>query len=402
MVLINVRLIGFTLLCLAAACSPGPAGDRDGNPAQEKTGHWPNHPDFKTSPQQAAMPDTLLVVKETKTLRPKFPALDFHYHGGDLASEEDYRTLIAVMDAAGVGMISDMDGGWGEGFDRRLELSQRFQDRFLLFARVDWEGINEPGWPERAAAELERCFRAGAHGLKISKRLGLGLQNPDGSYIHTDDPRLEAIWKTCARLGKPVMMHVSDPVARFHPIGPGNERYEAGMWRDTPEGNYYNSGMPHYDEIFEHREKMLAKHPETTFVLAHVASMGWDLKRVSALLDAFPNAHIETSARLQELGRQPYTARRFFLKYQDRILFGSDGEPGRQADRFWRPHWRFLETDDEYFDHPAQMLSALGAPLQGRWKIYGIYLPDQVLRKVYYENALRLLPGAREPLAKML
>ena len=161
MVLINVRLIGFTLLCLAAACSPGPAGDRDGNPAQEKTGHWPNHPDFKTSPQQAAMPDTLLVVKETKTLRPKFPALDFHYHGGDLASEEDYRTLIAVMDEAGVGMISDMDGGSGEGFDRRLELAQRFQDRFLLFARVDWKGINEPGWSGLAAAELERLPLAG-------------------------------------------------------------------------------------------------------------------------------------------------------------------------------------------------------------------------------------------------
>lgn len=340
------------------------------------------------------MPKTLLVVKETAVEKAKFPAIDFHVHARSLQSADDYAKFVDLMDQVGLAAIANMDGGHGEAFDRNMELGKSHAARILHFARVDWDGINEPGWSERASAELLRCFRAGAHGLKISKVLGLELQNEDGTYIQSDDPRLDAIWQTCAREAKPVMMHVSDPVARFHPIGPDNERYEAGMWRDTPEGNYYNSGYPHYDEIFDARERMLAKHPNTTFVMAHVASMGWDLARVSRLLDAHPNVHVEISARLQELGRQPYTARRFFLKYAERIFFGTDGNPSREPDQFWRPHWRFLETDDEYFDHPAQMLSELGAPLQGRWKIYGLFLPDEVLRKIYYENAIRVLPGA--------
>ena len=163
------------------------------------------------------------------------------------------------------------------------------------------------------------------------------------------------------------------------------------MWRDSPEGNYYDTGRPHYDEIFAHREQMLEKHPDTVFVMAHVASMGWDLARVARLLDQHPNVHVEISARLQELGRQPFTARRFVMRYQDRVLFGTDGNPSREPEQFWRPHWRFLETDDEYFDHPAQMLSPLGAPLQGRWKIYGIALPDEILKKIYHNNAARIL-----------
>lgn len=344
--------------------------------------------------QQTAMPKTLLVVKESTPEKAKFPAIDFHLHARSLKARADYESLVQVMDAVGLATICNMDGGFGETFDRNMELVQGFEDRVIHFARVNWDGINEPGWSEKAAAELERCFDEGAQGLKISKTLGLELKNADGTYIQTDDPRLDAIWAACARRKKPVMMHVSDPVARFYPIGPENERYEAGMWRDNTEGNYYGTGQPNFEEIFEHREKMLRKHPDTTFVMAHVASMGWDLARVRALLDQHPNVHVEISARLQELGRQPYSARRFFLDYQDRILFGSDGDPGRDPGAFWRPHWRFLETDDEYFDHPAQMLSPLGAPLQGRWKIFGIFLPDEVLRKVYRENALRFLDPA--------
>ena len=372
----------WTLLALAlahAACATAPA------PEAEKA----------AAPEQTAMPKTLLVVKESTPQKAKFPAIDFHVHARSLKAREDYDKLVQEMDAVGLATICNMDGGFGETFDRNMELVKGYEDRVIHFARLNWDGINEPGWSEKAAAELERCFDQGAQGLKISKVLGLELKSSDGSYIQTDDPRLDAIWQACARRKKPVMMHVSDPVARFHPIGPENERYEAGMWRNSTEGNYYGTDKPGYEEIFEHREKMLQKHPDTTFVMAHVASMGWDRARVQALLDQHPNVHVEISARLQELGRQPYTARRFFLANQDRILFGSDGDPGRDPDAFWRPHWRFLETDDEYFDHPAQMLSPLGAPLQGRWKIFGIFLPDEVLRKVYRENALRFIqPGA--------
>ena len=203
------------------------------------------------------MPKTLLVVKETKTEKSKFPAVDFHYHGRSLETAEDYEKLIRQMDEVGVAAICNMDGRYGETFDRAMEVGKPYAGRLLHFARVNWDGINDPGWSEKAAAELERCFKAGAHGLKISKQLGLDVQNSDGSYVQTDDPRLDAVWEMCARYKKPVMMHVSDPVARFHPIGPDNERYEAGMWRDSPEGNYYGTDKPHYDEIFAHREKML-------------------------------------------------------------------------------------------------------------------------------------------------
>ena len=388
-----MRSIGLVLIVLLAGCSGGGG-------AGEASGDVPGKAGFTKTPQQHAMPKTLLVTKRTPVEKASEPVIDFHFHGGNLKAADDYRKLIAVMDDVGIAMIANMDGGSRERLDRALELNSQFADRFITFARVDWEGVNEPGWSEKAAAELERCFRAGAQGLKISKRLGLTLQNADGSYIQCDDPRLDSIWELCARMQKPVMMHLSDAIARFHPIGPENERYEAGMWRDDPEGNYYGTDIPGYETIFEHRAKMLERHPETTFVMAHVASMPWDLTRVEKLLDAHPNVHVEISARLQELGRQPYTARKFILKYQDRVLFGSDGDPPRGADDFWRPHWRFLETDDEYFDHPAQMLSPLGAPLQGRWKIYGIFLPEDVLRKVYYENALRFLPGAREAMTR--
>jgi predicted TIM-barrel fold metal-dependent hydrolase len=198
------------------------------------------------------------------------------------------------------------------------------------------------------------------------------------------------------------MIHISDPIARWDLIGPANERYEAGQWRSDASDNYHGTGQPHYTEIWKHQERMLAKHPNTRFVLAHVANMVEDLERSGNLLDRFPNADVELSARFQDLGRQPYSARKWLIKYQDRALFGTDGSPGREIDQFWTPHWRFLETDDEHFDHPAQMLSARGAPLQGRWRIYGVFLPDEVLRKIYYQNALKYLPSLRESIERQL
>jgi len=356
----------------------------------------PNHPDFKPAPEQGPMPDSVLVVKRTPIEKAKHPVVDFHFHGRRMQTPTDYEAMIAKMDQAGVRVICNMDGGFGETFDKNMQASEPYRDRFLQFARIDWEGINEPGWAEKAAAELDRCFRAGAAGLKISKRLGLEVQNADGTYVQCDDPRLDGVWETCARNNKPVMIHVSDSVARFQPISPANERWEAGQWRSDVEGNYYGAGMPSIEEIFEHRENMFAKHPKTRFVNAHIAMMAYDLERVGRMLDKYPNADVEVSARIQDLGRQPFSGRAFLLKYQDRVLFGSDGNPGREVERFWTPHWRYFETNDEYFDHPAQMLSPLGAPLQGRWAIHGAYLPDDAIRKIYYQNALRYLPELRE------
>jgi predicted TIM-barrel fold metal-dependent hydrolase len=363
-----------------------------------------SHPGFKPSPPQTAMPKSTLVVKETKIEKAKYPVIDVHFHGRMLNSREGIEKVIAIMDQVGIAMIVNLDAGFGKSFDQYIKVGEPYRERFIQMARVNWEGVNEPGWSAKTAAELERCFQAGAQGLKISKELGLDLKNKDGSFIQCDDPRLDPIWAMCAKHNKPVVHHIGDQYGRFLPIGPENERYEAGLWRDSPAGNYYGTGQPGFEELHQHREKMLAKHPKTVFILAHIGMMGFDLSKVAALLDKYPNANVDVSAAIQEVGRQPLTARRFLIKYQDRVFFGTDGESARMNDLngFWRPHFRFFETDDEYFDHPAQLLSPQGAPLHGRWKIYGVNLPDEALRKIYYENTLKYFPAARPAMKKHL
>jgi predicted TIM-barrel fold metal-dependent hydrolase len=359
-------------------------------------------PPFHPTPEVPAMPKALMKFPRTPITRAKFPAIDFHLHGAALKTADDYQKMLALMDQTGLGVICNMDGGFGAAFDRNMKVGEPYKDRIIHFARLDFDGINEPGWSAKAAAELDRCFRAGAAGLKINKVLGLELKAADGSYIQSDDPRFDPVWETCARHDKPVMIHTSDSYGRFLPIGPENERYEAGLWRSSPEGNYYMTGQPTPDVIEKAREHMHAKHPKTRFVNAHMAMLYYDMDKVAALLDKYPNADVEISATVQDLGRAPRMIREFFLKYQDRILFGSDGNPGRGIEEFWIPHWRFLETYDEHFDHPAQLRSATGAPLHGRWRIYGIGLPDEVLRKVYYSNALRYLPSVRDSIQRQL
>jgi predicted TIM-barrel fold metal-dependent hydrolase len=361
-----------------------------------------SRPEFKPTPEVPAMPKALMKLPRTPISRAKFPAVDFHLHGRALQTAADYQKMIALMDQTGIAVISNMDGGYGKAFDQNIKTGDAYKDRVLQFARLNYEGINEPGWSEKATAELERCFRSGAQGLKIAKELGLTYKNKDGSYIQADDKRFDSIWELCARYNKPVMIHLSDSYGRFLPIGPENERYEAGLWRSNTEGNYYMTGHPTMDVIEKARENMHTKHPNTRFVNAHFAMLYYDMDKVASLLDRFPNADIELSATVQDLGRAPRMIREFFIKYQNRILFGSDGNPGRGIDEFWVPHWRFLETFDEHFDHPAQLRSATGAPLHGRWRIYGIGLPDDVLRKVYYANALKYLPAARATVERQL
>jgi predicted TIM-barrel fold metal-dependent hydrolase len=363
---------------------------------------FPSHPDFKQTPEVPAMPKALMKLPRTDITRAKFPAVDFHFHGRGLSTSADYQKMIKLMDQTGIALICNMDGGFGKAFDQNIKVGEPYKDRIIHFARVDFNGINAPGWSQKASAELERCFRAGAAGLKINKVLGLELKNTDGTYIQSDDPRFDPIWAMCAKHDKPVMIHTSDSYGRFLPIGPENERYEAGLWRSNPEGNYYKTGHPTPDVIEKARENMHAKHPKTRFVNAHIAMLYYDMDRVTKFLDKYPNADVEISATVQDLGRAPRFVREFFMKYQDRILFGSDGNPNRGVDEFWVPHWRFLETFDEHFDHPAQIRSETGAPLHGRWRISGINLPDAVLRKVYYQNALRYLPSARASVQKQV
>jgi len=354
--------------------------------------------DFKPTPEQYPIPDPILVVKRTDIHGAKYPAIDIHFHGRDWSDSEQQLQL---MDRHNVAMIVNLDGYSGERLELTLRNAADSEGRLITFARVNWEGIDEPEWPEREAVRLAESFRTGAMGLKISKRLGMVVRYADGRYLMPDDLRLDLIWEVCAEFGLPVMIHTSDAPARFMPIGPNNERYEAGMWRSSPVGNYYDTDIPDYTVLLKAQENLFARHPKTIFIGAHTASRAWDLTEVSRLLDAYPNLYVDINARLQELGRQPYTCRRWMLKYQDRILFGTDGNPSRD-DEFWTPHWRFLETDDEYFNHPAQMLGPKGAGLQGRWMIYGVFLPDDVLQKMYYRNALKLLPPqAREDFERL-
>ena len=356
-----------------------------------------------SGPDVPPMPLTLLRLPRTNITRARFPAIDFHVHARELTTTAAYQHLVALMDSIGMGAIVNLNGGTGPALDAALKTGEPYRDRVATFLTFDPEGINEPGWSQKFAAEMERGFNAGALGMKVFKSLGQGVRNADGTFIQCDDPRLDPIWAMAAKHERPIMIHTGDSIGRFYPIGPKNERYEAGLWRrpgDTSE-NLYVEG-PRREVIEKARENMHRKHPKTRFVNAHLAMLYYDPQKLAAFLDTYPNADVEISATLQDLGRAPRLWREFIIKDQDRILMGSDGTPSRGADEFWIPHWRYLETYDEYFSHPAQIRTAGGSPGHGRWNISGIGLPDPVLRKVYYQNALRHLPSLRPSIEKQL
>ena len=289
-----------------------------------------------------------------------------------------------------MGAIVNLNGGTGPALDAVLAAGAAHRDRVANFITFSAEGINEPGWSQRFAAEMERAFKAGAAGMKVHKTLGVSVKNPDGTFIQADDPRLDPIWDMAARYDKPVMIHLGDSIGRYYPISPKNERYEAGLWRGDEANNYAKTG-PAFEVVEKAREHMHRKHPKTRFVNAHLAMLYYDPQKLAAFLDTYPNADVEISATVQDLGRAPRFWREFLIKYQDRVFFGTDGSQSRGADEFWRPHWRALETLDEYFPHPAQVRTPGGSPGHGRWHISGLGLPDAVLRKIYYQNALRHL-----------
>ncbi|TFG95134.1 MAG: amidohydrolase [Calditrichales bacterium] len=323
-------------------------------------------------------PVSQLVVKETKIDKAKFPVIDIHNHLGKLENTQHY---LDEMDKAGVWKCVSLDANSKDDFYlEHLKTSQNVsKDRFLLFFRPDFSRIEEENFGENEAKRLEEAVKMGCRGLKIAKSLGLGYKDIAGNFIKVDDPRIDPIWAKCGELGIPVEIHVSDPKAFFTPVDQFNERYdELGM---NPEWSFYGNGFPSKEEILAARNRVIAKHPNTIFIGAHFGNLPEDLKTVGEWLDTYPNFYVEIDARISELGRQPYSARRFFLKYQDRILFGTD-TPCR-ADAY-RLYFRFLETDDEYIDPtPAHKL-------QGRWMIYGLYLPDEVLEKIYNKNALKI------------
>ncbi len=348
----------------------------------------------------------MLKVGQTRLTKARFPVVDVHTHFRFRLrhSAAELDKFVELMDRNNIAMCLSLDGRLGNAWDEHADyLWQRYADRFVIFVHLDWQGNGDADSPEtwdchrpdfarRIAAQLAAAQQRGASGLKIFKQLGLSYHNPDGTFVRIDDPRWDPIWSACGKLGMPVLIHTADPEAFFRPINAQNERWEE--LSRHPDWSFAGDKFPSRDELLSARNRVIHRHPNTTFIGAHVANNPEDLATVSHWLESYPNLYVEIASRIGELGRQPYTARKFFLRYSDRILFGTDG-PWPEARL--RLYWRFLETYDEYFPYAEKAF-----PPQGFWNIYGLGLPDDVLRKVYYENAVRLIPGVEEKLARRL
>jgi len=352
-------------------------------------------------------PKSMLHVQESRVERAKFPLIDIHTHlsvstkseaGVELAAQRQYlgtpQELLPVMERKNIRAMVNLTGGYEKGLaDTVAKYDRAYPGRFYTFTEPSFARFNEPDYPRLQAQAIEQAHRDGARGLKILKTLGLYLREniTSGALVKIDDPRFDPMWDACAQLNMPVAIHVSDPIAFFTPTDRFNERYEE--LNNHPDWSFYGGDFPANEELLAARNRVMARHPRTQFIVLHVGNFAEDLQNVSANLDRYPNMYVDIAARIGELGRQPRTARRFFEKYQDRILFGTDATPHGDDypqqvfnNRLYEIYFRFLETDDEYFDYaPAKV------PPQGRWRIYGINLPGSILSKVYYENAVRVL-----------
>lgn len=327
-------------------------------------------------------PTPALVTKVTRVDRPKYPATDIHAHWPESVTPE---ALLAAMDDLGVERSVNLSGGVGAQLDRMLA---RYHDaapgRLAIFANIDFSRIDAPTFASDHVAMLERAKARGLAGLKIFKNLGLTIRDRAGRVVPIDDPRLDPIWAACGRLGLPVLIHSADPAAFFAPIDAQNERWL--QLKRHPDWSFHGAQFPARDEVLAQRDRMISRHRGTTFIGAHLGDHAEDLAQLDRRLASFPNLVVDLSAREAELGRQPYTARRFLVKWKDRVLFGTDRYPGRTDQPRHRLYYRLLETDDEYFkyyDHPF--------PPTGEWRVYGLHLPDEVLRAIYQRNADRVL-----------
>jgi predicted TIM-barrel fold metal-dependent hydrolase len=326
-------------------------------------------------------PQSMLHLSAHEVKRAKFYVIDVHNHTNDAAGIEEHmppERVLQVMNSANVKTLVILTGMWGDKLQHVIdEMVKPYPGRFMVFAQLDWSKIDDPNFSQEMVTQLDDSVRRGARGLKFLKDFGLGVRGKSGKLLAIDDERLDPIWEECGKLGIPVFIHTGDPEAFFHPIDGSNERYEELI--EHPDWSFYGPQFPSLPELLEARNRVFAKHPKTTFVSLH---MGWpeNLDWVDRMLDRYPNVMVEFGAREAELGRQRHRTRELFLKYPDRILFGTDS--GMDTAMYGN-YFRWLETNDEDFDY-------WGYPGQGRWEIDGIGLPDAVLEKVYHGNAERL------------
>jgi len=353
-------------------CPPGTTETRPGN-CQAPSLPPPSIVDYR--------PRSTLVTAEHPVPKAKFPAIDIHGHPPSLTSEESIASVVAALDALNVRVLVSADNSSGDRLQRTLAAlaASPSKDRFRVLAGIDFRNVG-PGWADKAVRQLEADIGAGAVGVgEISKSFGLTIQKPDGTRLQVDDPQLDPIWEACARLDVPAFIHTAEPQEFFQPLDYHNERWlELALF-----GGRRNNEPGHvgFEELIAERNSLFKRHPKTRFIAAHFGWHANDLARAARMLDAFPNVVTEVGAILYDLGRQPRAAREFFIKYQDRILFGKDAfQPSE-----YPYYWRVFETTDEYFDYYRDY--------HAFWKMYGLDLPDEVLRKVYYANALRVVKG---------
>jgi uncharacterized protein len=324
-------------------------------------------------------PDPALHAVAHEIHRAKFTVIDVHTHTNDavgIGDRVDPQEMIARMDRLNIKTIVILTGLWGDKLQTIIDtMVKPYPGRFMVFTQFDWSKINDPIFSQLMVHQIDDSVARGARGLKVLKELGLGVRDASGKLITIDDPRLDPVWEECGRLGIPVFIHVADPEAFFHPINAHNERYEELI--EHPDWSFNGPQFPTLQDLMAQRDRMFAKHPQTTFVALHFGSWPENLDFVERTLQNFPNVMIETGAREGELGRQPRRAREIFLKYSDRIMFGTD-EGASEA--MYENYFRWFQTEDEYFPY-AQY------PAQGRWMIYGLGLPDDVLENVYHRNA---------------
>jgi predicted TIM-barrel fold metal-dependent hydrolase len=326
-------------------------------------------------------PESMLHAPTHNIDRARYYVIDVHNHVNDAARIDEHlppQRVVEIMDATNVKTVVILTGMWGAKLQAVIdEMVKPYPGRFMVFTQLDYSKINDPNFSHEMVTLIDDSISRGARGLKFLKDLGLGVRDKNGKLVAIDDPRLDPVWEECGRLGIPVFIHTGDPEAFFRPIDGKNERYEE--LTEHPDWSFYGKDYPSLRELLEARNRVFARHPKTTFVSLH---MGWpeNLDWVDQMLSAYPNVLVEFGAREAELGRQPARTRELFLKYQDRVMFGTDNG---MDEAMYRNHFRWLETGDESFDY-------WGYPGQGRWEIYGLRLPDAVLEKIYHKNAERI------------
>jgi predicted TIM-barrel fold metal-dependent hydrolase len=330
-------------------------------------------------------PESTLVVPGEEITKAKYPFVDIHSHLWRMATM-DLKHTAREMDSLNMKVLVNLSGRSGETLKAMVDAAgKQAPGRFIVFANIDFDGIDKPGWTERAVAQLEQDYENGARGVKIFKNLGLTVLDSKGNRVHTDDPRIDPVWAKAGKLGMPVLIHTGEPAVFWEPIDKHNERWlEMKQFPNRHRGE--STRYPSWEVVMKEQWNVFRKHPETTFINAHFGWMANDLARLGEHLDEFPNVYTETAAIIAELGRQPRFAKEFFIKYQDRLLFGKDTYRPKE----YHTYFRVLESDDEYFDYFRRR--------HAFWQMYGLDLPDEVLQKVYYKNALKIIPDIDDSL----